>query len=54
MYVEITRYVCGTVIVLAVVGIQLYAWEKGKNGKVFAFTTSVIGSILGFIFGISV
>ena len=54
MDTDIVRYICGTIVVLAVVFLQLYAWEKGKNGKVFAFTTGIISAILGFIFGISV
>lgn len=51
---EIIRVICGTVIVGIVAALQIYAWEKGKNGKVFALTSSIITGVLGFIFGISI
>ena len=40
--------VCCMVVVL-----QIVAWKMNKNGKVFAFTSAVIGGIAGAFIGLT-
>jgi len=32
---------------------QFYAWHSGHNGTIFAFTSLVIGAVVGSILGFS-
>jgi len=48
------KYKCivSTVGLVCVTGLQLFAWQTGHNGTVFALTSTVIGGIIGFSLGI--
>jgi len=51
---ESIKHICKTVIggitIIGLVGLQIYAWETGHNGTVFAFTSGMIGLIGGSFF----
>lgn len=54
MDIQTLKYICGTIIIAIVAGIQGFAWYLGKDGQVFAFTCLVIGGIAGALFGFSI
>jgi len=48
---DISNKCFGLIAITIIVLMQLYAWGSGHNGVVFAFTSLVVGSIVGVTLG---
>ena len=44
----------GMFVIAVVATLQITAWVLGFNGQVFAFTSLIIGGIVGSLFGFSI
>lgn len=52
--IDISNKVFAIISVGIIAGLQFYAWYSGHNGYVFAFTSVIIGGIVGAILGIKI
>ncbi len=43
------KYSFGVIVILVVSAMQLIAWYMGQNGTVFAFTSLIVGLVVGKI-----
>jgi len=51
---KIDKNTAGTIIVICLTVLQLYAWFCGHDGGVFAVLSGLIGAVLGVLFGIEI
>lgn len=49
--IDISNKLFGLIVIIIIAVMQLYAWNMGLNGRIFAFTSLCIGSIVGAVFG---
>lgn len=48
------KYTFGIIVIVIVAAMQLTAWYIGENGTVFAFTSLIVGLVVGKILDIAV
>jgi LytS/YehU family sensor histidine kinase len=51
MEMEKCKLLFGSFVIGTVAGLQIYAWNTGHDGQVFALTSLIIGGIAGYVFG---
>lgn len=51
---DISKRLTGLVVIVIMVFIQLWAWQGGYNGQVFAFTSFIIGIVTGVILDVKI
>lgn len=51
---DISTKLAATIIIVAIAVVQCVAWALGYDGQVFAFTSAVIGALIGLTFGITI
>jgi len=51
---EKDKLICGTIIIVCIAGLQMFAWYTGHDGIVFATTSAIIGGIVGALFGFTI
>lgn len=48
---DMSNKLFGLVVIVIIAQMQIYAWNMGLNGVIFAFTSLCIGSIVGAVLG---
>ena len=51
---SLDKYTFGIIVIVIVAAMQLTAWYIGENGTVFAFTSLIVGLVVGKILDIAV